>query len=128
MLNRLLVTWLACLAATVGASSAAAQWYTRPYASRYYKDDWTAKFIASRGEFAKTIAVRPGVKVAYVQVWSAEPYALKVNGQLVGQDYDAGLVEHYEITKFLQPGDNQFTFELNGAEGILEGQNPLRRR
>lgn len=107
------------------APSAMAQWYTRPYAGRYLKDDWSAQFLGGRGPFKKTVQAKDGIKVAYVQVWSTDEYTLKVNGQSVGQDTDGGTVEHFEITRFLKPGDNEIVLDAPGndfAQAALEGE------
>ena len=110
---------------TLLAGVAAGQWYTRPYATRYYKDDWTAQFLQNAGSWRKTVQAKDGVQVAYVQAWASAPYTLRVNGQVVGKDADSGTVEHYEFTKLLKTGDNEIVFNVPGGfepDAILEGE------
>lgn len=80
---------------------------------------WSSKpSPTGRTRFTKTINVTGEVKSAAMVVALADVHRIQLNGKLVAdqgnfEPYFMGRSERYDITKFVQPGENQLVIEAN---------------
>jgi len=117
---------VACLlasAAAVAAEPAKTQWWQRGQTSWHYKDDWKGPFLDGGTKLSKTIDVPGGAKVkaAFVYVWCAGGYELRINGKSAGEKWgDSGTIENFDITKLIKPGANTIELERS-SESNIEG-------
>jgi len=103
---------------------AMAAWWEKGFDRWYYKDDWSAEFLSGGKTYGTTITVPGEVASAWLELW-AEEYTLRVNGEIVGRDRDAGTIEAYDLTEIMHGGRNEIEVS-GGREVIVEGGVVLR--
>jgi len=98
---------------------AGAAWWEKGFDRWYYKDDWKAEFLRGARTYATTITIPGEIESAWVEVWAPQ-YTLRVNGETVGSDPDAGTIEAYDITEILHGGRNRIEISAK-PEVIVDG-------
>ena len=69
--------------------------------------------------FKRILHFNKDMASAFVCVTADQAYKLQINGKAVGKDDDWKSAERYEITPFLQKGDNVLSAEVTDAKGLL---------
>jgi len=105
------------------AQIASAQlWWERGADTWYYKDDWKAMAVTGANQrVTKTLDVRGGAKAGWIAIWGDRGYRLLVNGNEVGANVDGGLIDDYDLGRFVD-GAQAVTLRIDGGEVCAEGE------
>lgn len=107
-----------CISAT---SEARGDWWERAAATWYYKDDWKGLALSGGRAFRKTFRPEEPVTAGWIVVWGDRGYRLLVNGRLVGENVDGGLIDDYDLAPHLND-ENEVVLLVEGARVCAEGE------
>ncbi len=111
-------------------------WWERGADKWYYKDDWRGQGISGSrrdnraGAVLKTIEVRGGAASGWIVIWGDHSYELAINDKAVGSSVDGGLIDDYDLTRFVTGDPTTVKIRIEGdlvcAEGEIVGRDGKR--
>ena len=115
---------LPALAARAGAPAAEEQklWWERGAITWYYKDDWKGQALLGSRAYTRTIEVPGGAAGGWIYVWGGNGYSLALNGKDVGDCADSGLIDTYDLAKFLAGRPEKVELRIGGGSVCAEGE------
>jgi len=114
----------ACLAIVVmlcGVHVAAGDWWERPAATWYYKDDWKGLALLGGRGYQKTFRFDEPVESGWIVLRGGRGYRLAVGGQAVGENVDGALIDDYDLTEFVK-GQKDVILLIEGSRVCAEGE------
>jgi hypothetical protein len=101
---------------------AAELWWERGADTWYYKDDWKGLALEGSRAYTRTYDIPGGATAGWIVIWGGRGYVLKLNDRLVRENVDGGLIDDYDLTRFLGPGVKQVTLRIEGSDVCAEGE------
>lgn len=102
-------------------------WWERGADKWYFKDDWKGLALTGGGRYTKALQLPEKATSGWIVVWGENFYRLTVNGAIVEEDSESGIIEDHDLSEFIR-GATEVTLliEAHGrvvAEGEIVAEN-----